>query len=74
MLLDAVMPRMNGSQAQGAIRKLQPSVRFLFSSGYAPEGLPEGLRASLTAPLLRKPYHLNDLLRAVRRALDGNNA
>ncbi|MFO0695186.1 MAG: ATP-binding protein [Polyangiales bacterium] len=68
-LLDVVMPRMNGRSAYEEIRKLRPRTRFLFSSGYAGDALPEVFVVGAREDLLQKPYHADELLRAVRRAL-----
>ncbi len=70
LLIDLVMPRMNGRQFLEAARALNPDVRALFYSGYT-DGLVEtdsGLDPEVH--LLPKPFSLNDLARKVRRILD----
>jgi PAS domain S-box-containing protein len=70
LVLDVVMPKLNGRDALERIRTIRPDVQVLFSSGYSEEAihsdgvLHEGLR------LIQKPYVPTSLLRAVRKALD----
>jgi two-component system cell cycle sensor histidine kinase/response regulator CckA len=70
VLLDAIMPRMNGRQAYEKIKQLRPLTRFLFSSGYSADTLPELFVAGGREDILQKPYEADTLLRAVRRVLD----
>lgn len=70
LLLDLIMPRMSGREACDAIRKLRPSVKVLFMSGYAPEAAGPGRTAAPRGGLLSKPLSPGSLLRAVRRTLD----
>jgi signal transduction histidine kinase/ActR/RegA family two-component response regulator len=74
VLLDAVMPIATGRQAYDKIRALQPKAAFLFASGHSKEVLPAELLAAAGVELVDKPYHPDDLLRAVRRALDARKA
>jgi signal transduction histidine kinase len=74
VLLDAVMPIATGRQAYDKIRGLQPKAAFLFASGHSKEVLPAELLAAAGVELVDKPYHPDDLLRAVRRALDARRA
>ena len=49
-----------------------PSIKVLLTSGYSDVAPGEG--GGVQAPLLRKPYKLRDLARAVRRSLDSDAA
>jgi len=70
VILDVVMPKMNGRQAFEAIREIQPDVRVLFMSGYTPEivrakgGLDNALDF-IEKPIIPKPF-----LQKVREILD----
>jgi signal transduction histidine kinase/ActR/RegA family two-component response regulator len=70
VVLDVVMPTMNGHQALKKIRALLPNARFILSSGYAPQATTAELLESGASELLAKPYDPDRLLRAVRRVLD----
>jgi two-component system, cell cycle sensor histidine kinase and response regulator CckA len=70
VLLDAVMPRLDGVDALLEIRKLRPQLPAIISSGYSDQ-MPalvslEGVR------FLPKPYELDLLLATVRAALDAS--
>ncbi len=68
VLMDAVMPGLDGWQAFTRIRELDPRATVLFSSGYAAGALPSNLDAH-GVELLNKPYTPGSLLNRVRRAL-----
>jgi signal transduction histidine kinase len=70
IVVDVVMPKKNGREVYEAARQIKPGVKVLFMSGYpsnviASKGV---LEPGIT--LLSKPLAPQDLLRAVRTALD----
>ncbi len=67
VILDLIMPRLSGRDASKRMVALDPAVKILLSSGYSTDDvsdIPEALG------LLSKPYRPNELLAAVRDALD----
>ena len=52
------------------IRAALPDVRVLFASGYGAEELTARFLSDTDAPLLRKPFDPETLLRTVRAVLD----
>jgi len=64
LMLDITMPRLSGPQALEEIRKLNPHVRAIFTSGYASTSHPIARDA-----ILHKPYDPNALLRRIRTEL-----
>ena len=70
VLLDVVMPRMNGTAAFAAMTGLKPSLRAIFTTGYANEA--EALAATLRkgVAMLQKPYGTVALGQQVRAILD----
>ena len=64
VILDVEMPRRGGVSAAAAIREARPGSRFLFSSGSTP------MSPEFAPHFLTKPYRPDELLRAVREALD----
>ncbi len=70
VLLDVMMPKLNGRAVMDHIHARCPRIRFLFTSGYSANAIhtnfviKEGLR------LITKPYSRVDLLRAVRERFD----
>jgi two-component system, cell cycle sensor histidine kinase and response regulator CckA len=69
VLTDMMMPGMDGIATAKAIRKIDPSVRFVGSSGMG------GIRDSAESAgagfnaFLNKPFKVDDLLRALNQAL-----
>ena len=70
VILDTVMPRMNGWQAYEEIRKINPDVRVLFTSGYTKDiVLTKGLEER-EFDFIPKPLALQDVLEKIRKTLD----
>ncbi|OPX99129.1 MAG: Blue-light-activated protein [Syntrophorhabdus sp. PtaB.Bin047] len=75
LILDSVMPGMNGRQAYNEIRKIRPDIRVIFTSGYTKDiflakGVEEG-----DLNFLQKPIMPEVLLKKVREVLgDGMDA
>ena len=70
LLLDVIMPTLDGIDAYEQICKLMPGVPVIFTSGYSDHG---PVLASLTirgARVLQKPYGAMTLGRRVREMLD----
>jgi PAS domain S-box-containing protein len=70
VLLDYSMPEMNGLQVLHALKEMNPDVRVVFSSGYALDGDAAPLLAAGGKAFVAKPYHPEELVQALRRALD----
>jgi CheY-like chemotaxis protein len=73
LILDLLMPDLNGAQVLRAVRELDPRIKVIISSGYDES---EGLRwlsdrDSVGRPtaFLHKPYTLESLLSLVRQVL-----
>jgi len=69
VILDGIMPKMNGLEAYQKISALNPNIRCIFMSGYSGEvfaqnGLPNGTE------FLPKPVKPSELLSKVREMLD----
>lgn len=71
VILDLVMPRMGGLETLKEIRRDDPNVKVLLTTGYesAPEDATGVAAAAASYALLRKPYGIQELARAVRSAL-----
>jgi PAS domain S-box-containing protein len=69
VVMDVIMPVMDGWQAFLRMRELQPNLRALFTTGYAADVLPADF-AMNEARLLSKPFTPNQLLAQVRELLD----
>lgn len=73
LILDVVMPRLGGRGAFERIRALQPDIKSLFSSGYSESAIHTDFVLHEGLKLLQKPYAPNELLQAVRKALDSDD-
>jgi PAS domain S-box-containing protein len=70
VVLDVMMPNLNGHDALRRIRRLKPDVPALLCTGYDPETMGMDRESDLDVPLLQKPYEPDVLLDAVREVLD----
>jgi PAS domain S-box-containing protein len=70
VVLDGVMPKLSGAECYQRIRDLKPSVKAMFMTGYVADGHFGTVVATGGPTVLRKPFGLQDLARAVRECLD----
>ncbi|HJW32864.1 MAG TPA: PAS domain S-box protein [Holophagaceae bacterium] len=70
VLLDLTMPHLDGFQTLQQMRALRPDIRVLLSSGFADPGLENRLTPGSVAGFLPKPYRVQDLILAVKDALE----
>jgi PAS domain S-box-containing protein len=70
LFTDVIMPGgINGRQLADEIRKRQPALRVLFTSGYTENAIIHHGRLDSGVLLLAKPYRKSDLARMIRMAL-----
>jgi DNA-binding NarL/FixJ family response regulator len=69
-ILDSVMPSLGGREACEHIRAARPDARFLFTSGYGGEALPDSFLREGGFSMIAKPFDPDTLLRAVRSTMD----
>jgi two-component system, cell cycle sensor histidine kinase and response regulator CckA len=67
---DVVMPEMDGPTLLGAVRKLQPDIKFIFVSGYAEEAFAKNLPQDAAFGFLPKPFSLKQLATTVKEWMD----
>jgi PAS domain S-box-containing protein len=70
LVLDVVMPRMNGKDAYEEIKKIRPDVKVIFSSGYTGDIIIDKGILEREYDFIQKPASPNDLLLKVREVLD----
>ena len=70
LLTDVVMPEMNGRELALMLQAQRPSLRVLYTSGYASHVLLEKGDLSETTSFLQKPFPLDVLACRVREMLD----
>ena len=69
ILMDVVMPGMNGFELARAVQTLHPDLPCLFMSGYTPDDIPDPGASACPGPILQKPFSRDALANAVRQAL-----
>jgi len=72
VLLDIVMPEMGGRGVYEELKRLDPAVRVLLSSGYSVEGQAKEMLERGCQGFIQKPFNLNGLRRSLRAILDGS--
>lgn len=72
VLLDMMMPVMEGDKTIEALRKINPKVKILAVSGYAKEERYEKSIKDVQA-FLMKPYTIEELMATIRKVLQHNN-
>jgi CheY-like chemotaxis protein len=70
VIMDMVMPEMNGREAFECLKRLDPNVKVLMSSGYLLDEDAHYMMEAGAVGFLRKPYKLTDLAKMVRELLD----
>jgi len=70
LVLDSVMPRMNGPETYNEIRKIRPGIKVIFTSGYTRDVfLDKGIEDG-KFNFLQKPISPDAILQKVREVLD----
>lgn len=74
VLTDAIMPRMGAVALIPALRAINPDIKVLIATGYAPDEIQHSLEHAGVAGYVWKPFALAHLATAVREAIDGPTA
>jgi two-component system cell cycle sensor histidine kinase/response regulator CckA len=70
VIIDVVMPIIDGAQLATWIRRQWPETRIMFMSGYAAELLAQDGLSLLDVPFLAKPFTRDEALAKVRQAFE----
>lgn len=70
VVLDMMMPKMNGRETFIQLHSIEPELKVLFCSGFHREGTEDELQQIGACGFLRKPYNRSELSRAVAEALE----
>jgi len=71
LLLDVIMPKKNGWEVYDTIRRVRPDIHVLFMSGYTADVFQQRSIPEEGMNVLTKPIPPGDLLKAIRKKLDG---
>ncbi len=70
VIVDKIMPGMNGIETMRRLRQIRPRLRSILCSGHAAEETAEAPRSGEFDDYLQKPYEVETLARKVRSVLD----
>lgn len=73
VLLDLTMPHMDGAETFRELRRIDPSVRVVMSSGYTESEIAPRFASDRLSGFLQKPYALYALAQCLRGALSGGD-
>jgi PAS domain S-box-containing protein len=65
VLMDMTMPHMNGAEAFGELRRLNPDVQVVLASGYSKEDVGSRFAGKKPAGIIQKPYTISKLREAL---------
>ncbi len=69
MLLDLTMPRMNGEETVRELRRVDPEVVVVMTSGYTEQEISSRFVGRGLTAFLQKPYQLKSLAAKLREVL-----
>ncbi len=69
IILDMMMPGLNGRSTLAELRKINVNVKVLLSSGYSVEGDAQETLAEGAIGFVQKPYNISELSRQIRETL-----
>ncbi len=74
VVLDMIMPEMGGGETYDGIKKMNPNVKVLLSSGYSLDGRATEILDRGCNGFIQKPFNLEGLSRKLREILEGHAA
>ena len=69
VILDLIMPGMDGGKVFDRIREIKPQMPMILSSGYAIDGLPSEIMGRGCNAFIQKPFNISDLSKKIRKVL-----
>ncbi|MEI7905060.1 MAG: response regulator, partial [Candidatus Firestonebacteria bacterium] len=66
VILDILMPKMNGEEACSEIKKIDPFAKVLISTGYIDSESAKAAIQQCDNKYVEKPFHIQELLYAIR--------
>jgi len=70
VILDLIMPEMDGGKVFDRIKKIQPQMPVMLSSGYAINGQADEIMKRGCNGFIQKPFNISELSQKVRNTLD----
>jgi len=73
VILDMVMPGMNGGETYDALKNINPDIKVILSSGYSLDGKATAIMNKGCQCFIQKPFKIEDISQRIREILAGNN-
>ncbi len=70
VVLDMIMPDIGGSEVYDGLKKINPEIKVLLSSGYSIDGLATEILNQGCNGFIQKPFSINKLSHKLRKILD----
>ena len=69
-MIDVIMPKLGGRETYEEMKKIRPSVRTLFVTGYSLDGVHTNFILEEGIDAIQKPYSLGTIAAKIRDILD----
>jgi len=73
VVLDMVMPDLHGGEVFDRLKKINPDVKVILSSGYSLEGQAQRILDRGCNGFIQKPFNLKQLSLKIRETFEGTN-
>ena len=73
VILDLIMPNMNGEKTFDAIREIAPSLPVILASGYTMDGHASKVMEKGCNGFIQKPFNLEELSQKIRQVINARN-
>jgi len=70
VVLDLMMPGMDGAEVNRRLKDLNPDVKIVFSSGFSADGMASELLKDKHHGFVQKPFEMNTLCREIRAQIE----
>jgi len=72
VILDMIMPGMNGGEAYDKLKEINPDIKVLLLSGYSIDGQANAILERGCNGFMQKPFNMMDISEKIREILDKN--
>ncbi len=69
VLLDMIMPEMDGRETNNALRNINPDVKVVLTSGYSRDGKAAEILSEGAVGFIQKPFRMGELSKTISEAL-----
>lgn len=69
VIIDMIMPEMNGRDAFAEMKKVNPDIKAILSSGFSLDGASQSMMAEGVRGFVHKPYRQNELITTISEIL-----